>query len=229
MELAASTVSGEALPDVHGIRSLARSRFRVRLRWIAWGTVALLGVAVAAMSWDLRFAAYAFYALYSLPSNSVVPLLNEPGLLLFAPMTTPVLLALAGVPGTALGASLDYTLLSRAFASSRLDDVRAHRWTRYLLRMFAVAPSLTVFLFALLPLPFWAVRVLAPASGLPMGRYVAAVVPGRFLRYYVVAWLGVALGIGTDEALILLGAALLYLVLVGLRSLDRYRRPRPLA
>jgi hypothetical protein len=44
--------------------------------------------------------------------------------------------------------------------------------------------------FSLTPLPISIIRVLAPASGYPIGRYVAAQIVGRLPRFYVLAWLG---------------------------------------
>lgn len=199
-------------------------RFHRRLRIFVWGFVALAAAATLVMVLFPAATPYALYAIFSAPSNTVVPLYNEPGLLFFAPGSIAWLLALVAMPGVALGGVLDYALIGRALDSPRLDGVREHRWTRLVVRLFARVPGLTIFACALLPAPFWLVRLLAPASGYPLVRYVLAVMPGRFGRYVVVAKLGHVLGVPPEVGLWALALTLLYVVWVLVRAALRVSR-----
>ncbi len=46
-----------------------------------------------------------------------------------------------------------------------------------------------------MPLPFFPFKAMAFADRYPLGRYLAAVAAGRFPRYALLAWLGVAMSI----------------------------------
>src|SRR5204863_527071 len=112
---------------------------------------------------------------------------NEPALLwaqaLLGPhwMTPygPWVLAATGAAGAAVAAVLDYAVIGTAFDLPRLDALRQKRLFRAAVRAFNRFPFATVLGFALLPPPFYVVRVLAPNSGYPPGRYVAAVTQQR--------------------------------------------------
>ncbi|MEK7704831.1 MAG: VTT domain-containing protein [Myxococcota bacterium] len=209
-------------------RETAR-RFGQRLRIFGWGLAALSALATLTLVLFPAAAPYALYAVYSAPSNTVIPLYNEPGLLFFAPGSVAWVLALVAMPGVALGAVLDYALVGRALDSPRLDRLRQHRSARWVMGLFGRIPALTIFACALLPAPFWLVRILATASGYPLARYVAAVLPGRFLRYLVVATLGRALGVPPEVGLWALGIMAVYLVWVmgqaAVRGWTRARTP----
>jgi len=206
----AVSMAGAAVEEA---RALATTRrFRLRMRIALWGFAALSSLAVGLMALVPEATPYALYAIYAAPSNTPIPLYNEPGLLLFAPGSIAWLLALVAMPGVALGAVLDYALVGRALDSPKLDRLREHRFSRWVVTVFGRAPAVTIFFFALLPAPFWLVRVLAPASHYPLARYIGAVLPGRFARYVFVASVGAVLGLPPEVGLVILGLALLYLV-----------------
>lgn len=79
----------------------------------------------------------------------------------------------------------------------KLEPFRDNRWVRWGVEHFGRAPYLTVFVFAVSPLPFWVVRALAILNKTPFGRYLAAMAVGRFPRAYVYAWLGAQLRVPT--------------------------------
>lgn len=130
------------------------------------------------------------FAVYSAPSNSVIPIPHEPGLLLVAQYYHPTLVAAAGTVGTVVVSFADYDVVERVFRHPRMKgakESRIYRWSeRWLMRY----PFWTIVLFAVTPLPVYAVRVLAPASGYPVWRYAAAMAVGRYPRYLGVAWIG---------------------------------------
>jgi uncharacterized membrane protein YdjX (TVP38/TMEM64 family) len=102
----------------------------------------------------------------------------------------PWAVALAGSLAAALAALFDWHFVRRAFRLKWLMSVRQHRLFERAERWSKVAPFLTILAFAALPLPFWIMRVLMPATGYPRGRYVAATALGRFPRLFVIAAFG---------------------------------------
>lgn len=187
--------------------------------WRSFGIALAAGGALGALV--LLFVPWAaglfLFGIYSIPSNSMVPVPHEPGLLYFAKYYHPFGIALAGTLGTAVAAFADYELVERALRHPRMRDTRDTRIYRFALRWLMARPFITVVLFAATPLPIYVVRILAPASGYPVGRYIAALMVGRFPRFYVVAWLGYIFPIPT-WILILMFVALVASVAIGLRG-----------
>lgn len=130
------------------------------------------------------------FGLYSIPSNSMVPVPHEPGLLYFARYYSPFWIALAGTLGTAVAAFADYDLVERGLRHPKIRAARDTRTYQWAVRWLLARPFVTIVLFAATPLPVYVIRVLAPAAGYPVRRYVAAMMVGRFPRFYAVAWLG---------------------------------------
>lgn len=131
-------------------------------------------------------------ALYSIPSNSMIPVPHEPGVLYFAKYYHPLWIACAGVLGTAVAAFADYELIGRAMNHPKLDGTRNTRVYQWAVRWLMARPFVTIIIFAATPLPIYVVRVLAPASGYSIKRYIAALMVGRFPRFLVLAWFGYA-------------------------------------
>lgn len=153
---------------------------------------------------------------YSVVSNSMVPMPHDPVLALAAGSNRPELVALIGAIGTAIPCYVDYravTFVFRQDAVARVRGSAAYLWLRaYFLR----APWLVVVLSSFLPIiPFYPVRVLAPASGYPLWRYSAGVFVGRFPRFYIVSLVGSSL---LPTQVLVVGT----LVAVGLYFLQRF-------
>jgi len=141
------------------------------------------------MLWP-RFSGLFLFGLYSIPTNSIIPAPHEPGLLFFARYYEPILIAVAGTLGTAVAAFADYEVVERAMRHPRIRDAREARLFKWSIRWLMRFPFWTIVLFAFTPLPIYVVRVLAPASGYPVWRYVTALMVGRFPRFFLVAWFG---------------------------------------
>ena len=58
-------------------------------------------------------------------------------------------------------------------------------------------PFAIIVLFSFTPMPITVIRILAPASGYPIGRYLVAQLVGRFPRFLILAWIGRVLMIPT--------------------------------
>jgi uncharacterized membrane protein YdjX (TVP38/TMEM64 family) len=112
---------------------------------------------------------------------------------------------------TAIAAIIDYHLVRRVFRVRTLAAVQQHPLFTRAERWAKVAPFLTTFVFAALPLPFAIPRVLMPLSGYPLPRYVTAAALGRFPHVFLLATLGQAIEIPSwiSQALVGGGIALL--------------------
>lgn len=95
----------------------------------------------------------------------------------------------AGVAGLSvmIGSILDYAILTKVFKLRGVSRVKQTAFYQTAVRCFYWRPWQTIVLFAFTPLPYLAIRVLAPSSGYPLWKYVSANVVGRVPRYYLLA------------------------------------------
>lgn len=181
---------------------MRRARLRIPLNWYWRGffvglcACALLGLAIMILAPEL--VGVFLCALYAIPSNSVFPIPHEPGVLYFAKYYDPVWIAAAATFGSVVVSFADYamveSMLRRSRAARQTRDSRLMQWgVRWMKRW----PFGVVIVFSLLPLPISIIRVLAPVSGYPIGRYIAAQIVGRFPRFLLLAMLGHAIQIPT--------------------------------
>lgn len=161
-----------------------------------------VGGGVLAMIWPSISGLFLF-GLYSIPSNSMLPVPHEPGLLYVAKFYEPLYVSIAGCAGSAVAAFADYEIVERAMRLPKLASAREHRLYRWSVKWLMRYPFWTIALFAATPLPIYVVRVLAPAHGYPVWRYVAAIVVGRFPRFLAIAWIGHLVAIPTWVLIVL--------------------------
>jgi membrane protein YqaA with SNARE-associated domain len=155
-----------------------------------WALVGFAGVGALILYAAPALAGLFLFSIYSTPANSLLPVPHEPGLLYFAHYYDPVWIALAGAVGTAVAACIDYPVVKSAFRHPKIRRARDTQLYRSSVRWLLRWPFLTIVAFAATPLPVYVVRVLAPATGYPLWRYMAATMVGRFPRYYLMAWVG---------------------------------------
>lgn len=130
------------------------------------------------------------YFLVMIPVQSVLSQPLEPATMIIAKVAPPWEIALLGSLAAAIAAVFDYFFVRRVFRIGALDRLRARRLFSRAEALAKVAPFLTIFLFAALPLPFAIPRVMMPITGYSLPRYVAATALGRFPRIYVLALFG---------------------------------------
>jgi uncharacterized membrane protein YdjX (TVP38/TMEM64 family) len=73
---------------------------------------------------------------------------------------------------------------------NRLAEMKDHRAVQRSVYWFGRKPMLAIVVFAVTPLPFWAVRLVALMAAYPLGRFMVATAIGRLPRLYFYAWLG---------------------------------------
>ena len=136
--------------------------------------------------------------LYCIPANSVFPIPHEPVVLYFAKSYDPWLIATAATLGSVVMSFADYALVESVLYRSRVGArTRQSRMFRWAVRWMKRWPFAVVVVFSFVPLPITIVRILAPASGYPIGRYIAAQIIGRFPRFLLLGALGKFLQVPT--------------------------------
>jgi membrane protein YqaA with SNARE-associated domain len=149
------------------------------------------------------------YGLYAIPAHLLISFLaNEPMLFAAAKHYPAGLVALAGTIGCVIAITLDYALIgwfvNHRLVRTELEDSKGVRLAR---RVFGKAPFVLIWLSALLPVPFYPVKILAIVGDYPLSRFVTALVIGRVPRFWLLAILGDRMQ-APDSALGSAGAAL---------------------
>jgi len=135
--------------------------------------------------------------LYAFVSNIALAVMpHEPIVIWYGTQTGLWRTASVATLGTLAASWVDHRVLALLMENSnrRLLSTGAIGTLR---RWFAGAPFLTIAVSGITPLPFWPFKALAFAMGYPMTRYLLAVAAGRFPRYLLLAWLGLAIRIPT--------------------------------
>ncbi len=165
------------------------------------------------------------------PLSPFLPAAYEPTLMFFGRLYPPLLIAAVGTAANAYVEFLDYHLLARLGDTRPYRRLRQHPLFDRAVRLFDRRPFFTVWMFAWSPLPFWMVRLLAPAARYPVRRYLAATALGRFPRFWLLAALGAVFMPPTWLLVtVAVGSAALTAVAIGWKTLGARaaRTPPPL-
>lgn len=156
--------------------------------------------------------------LFTIASNSVVPMPYEPVMVIMGALYAPLLAATVAACANVIACFLDYKAIRYAFQHKSLQKVQNSDMYQGAVHYFLKAPFLCVLAAAFAPfIPFYIFRVLSPTSDYPLRRYMTAVFLGRWPRYFLFAFLGSAL----LPVRLLVICALLFLACMGLYLLVR--------
>ncbi|MCZ6635255.1 MAG: VTT domain-containing protein [bacterium] len=151
--------------------------------------------------------------LFTIVSNTVVPMPYEPIMIYMGMLHPPFWAALAAALGNLIACFLDYRAINYAFQHRRLQKIRDSEVYRSTVHHFLKLPFLSILVAAFAPfIPFYIFRVLSPTSGYPLRRYMGAVFLGRLPRYYLFAFMGSVL----IPSKLLAASAIILIVCVGL-------------
>ncbi len=132
------------------------------------------------------------------PLSPLFPATYEPILMALGRAYAPTLVAFAGMLGILYIEYLNYHLYGAALLHPRLDGFRQRRLVRWAISLFKKRPFFAVWLCAWSPLPFWAVRMIAPLANYPIRPYLFATFLGRYPRLWFFAALGGVIPVPTS-------------------------------
>jgi uncharacterized membrane protein YdjX (TVP38/TMEM64 family) len=158
------------------------------------------------------------------PLAPFLPATYEPILMAFGQIYPPVVVASLGIAGTLSIEFVNYYLYGKLVHLEATRRLRENVIVRKTVKLFERAPFFTVWLCSWSLLPYWAIRVVAPLAGYPIGKYLLATFLGRFPRLWFFAALGQYLQISIQ----LLAAVTVGAILIGVLVLaPRSRRAPP--
>lgn len=181
------------------------------------GPFILVAILIASLIPEYRNLALLF--LFTIVSNSVIPMPYEPVMVVMGAFYAPVLAATVATCGNVIACFIDYKAIRFAFKHKSLQKIQNSDLYQGAVHYFLKAPFFCVLFAAFAPfIPFYIFRVLSPTSDYPLRKYMTAVFLGRWPRYFLFAYLGSAM----LPARLLIVCALLFLACIGLYLLVRH-------
>lgn len=166
----------------------------------ATGVLGLLAIGPT-MVWP-EVAAFVGFTLVTIvvngPLSPFFPATYEPILMALGRAYEPALVAFVGILGILYIEYVNYHLYSAALLHPRLEGFRGKRLVRWAIDLFQRQPFFAVWLCAWSPLPYWAVRMVAPLAHYPIGPYLLATFLGRYPRLWFFAAMGGVIPIPTS-------------------------------
>lgn len=148
------------------------------------------------------------------PLAPFLPATYEPILMAFGQIYPPLVVASLGIAGTLSIEFINYYLYGKLVHLEATRRLRENVIVRKTVKLFERAPFFTVWLCSWSLLPYWAIRVVAPLAGYPIGKYLLATFLGRFPRLWFFAALGRYLEISIEVLAVVTLTAILIGVLV---------------
>ena len=182
--------SGQTLPPPEEETGPA-SPSRGRSNLIVWLLVATLVPAlVCTLLTKILYPEWwqlVLYFWYSIPSNTFLHLPHEPAVIYAGTIYDPWLVAVVGGISTMVASVIDYFAVKKVFELRGMAAIKETALYRLTVRWFRWRPWETIVIFAIAPLPYDPIRVLAPSTNYPLVKYVTANVTGRVVLYYLLA------------------------------------------
>ena len=134
--------------------------------------------------------------LYAFASNvALAALPHEPVIVWYGANSGVWLTAVVATVGTIAAAWVDHSVFAAPVMRFSTTPTLTMGALGFVRRWFGRAPFAAIAVSGITPLPFWPFKALAFVEGYPLTRYLAAVAAGRFPRYLLLAWLGLAVQI----------------------------------
>jgi ribonucleoside-triphosphate reductase len=158
-----------------------------------WGAVMiLLGlVNVFYLIFKPEFDPFLILFFYSIPANTAISVFpHEPIVILYGKDFNLLLIAFISTLSTVTAAYIDHTVFTPLLNYPKFSGYKDSKIYQRAIYYFGKFPFCTIVVAALTPIPFWPVKMLAFSKKYPMILYLAAVMAGRFPRYYLLAKFG---------------------------------------
>lgn len=198
-------------------------RWKIFIAAIVFSNLALIAITLCVNRYRALIGLFYYSFLSNSPISWIVPLMpQEPMLLLYGTLYSPLVVALTAGIATFLIELINYQVLVPVCALEQLKPFKRQRVYRVLEHYFHKIPFAVITFVGLTPIPHLPFRFLAVLTGYPVLRYALASFVGRSSFYYVVALTGAVWNLPPWVYMILLlGLAALAL---SARGLARIRR-----
>ena len=187
-----------------------------RLTYLCGAIIIIVGVInVVLMLSSIERHGLLWLLFYSVVSNTAVSIFpHEPAIIYYGQHFNAIIVALVAGAGHLIANWIDYHFFTPLLQMKFSAGYKSTKIYEKALRWFSASPFWVVVLFALTPLPFYAVKFLVFSTGYSMPRYAAATLVGRLPRFYLLALVGHFLKIPTGLMVVLFtGVFVVYLVI----------------
>lgn len=186
-----------------GLRRQVAPREWDSLLW-GCGIVALTGIVLSAFVPAASELAVLFSTtlLANGPYGAFIPAAQETIVIVFSRLYHPAMVALVATVSATLAEYLNYKLFGAAVHSDYLSGVRHLGAVRRIVTWFDIQPFVTVFVTALVPIPFVLTRLVATAARYPTCKFLTANALARFPRFWLYGSLGVLIPLSTGGLVI---------------------------
>jgi len=128
--------------------------------------------------------------------NTIIPIApHEPVILLYGKLYPPWIVAICAGIAISVIEFVNYQILMFMINLRKIRRFREKQSYQRAEHYFSKFPFLSLLFACLTPVPFIPFRVLAVTTGYPARKYVLSVFIGRTPRFYLLAWIGIALNL----------------------------------
>ncbi len=141
---------------------------------------------------------YLYLFFYSIPANTAISVFpHEPILIYYGTFANWWIAAIAASGGTIVAGLLDHQVFVPVLNLKGATSYKKSGFYQRATAIFMRYPFATIVVTGFTPIPFWPFKLLAFSIHYPLYRYLTALTISRFPRYYLLAWLGAAIGVPT--------------------------------
>lgn len=197
--------------------------------WILGGLMVAIGAVTAWLIWTgggiKQSRSYLYLAFYAIPANTAISVFpHEPVVIYFGEFANIWITGAAALAGTLAAGYMDHSVFVPVLNLEGKQGYKENDLYRKGAAWFSKYPFATLVVAGATPVPFWPFKVLSFSLHYPLWRYMAALTIGRFPRYVVLAWIGMAFPVPKWILVALfLGILLTYAVKVAPDLLERVR------
>ena len=142
---------------------------------------------------------------YCFPAEFIIATVpHEPVLLFFSRFYEPLNVALVSIAGTALTEIVNYSVFGYVVDLKIFQKMVQNRTVGKMVKAFAKAPFLALWVAGFTPIPFYPFRFLVVLARYPLWKYILAVITSRTPRFFLLALLGKSVRFSNTELLALL-------------------------
>ncbi len=134
---------------------------------------------------------FLFLFFYSIPANTAISFFpHEPVVVYYGKYYSLLLIAIISSLSTLTAGYLDHVVFTPLLNLPRFSGYKNNTVYKKAIVYFDKFPFWTIVVAGFSPIPFWPIKMLSFSKRYPLGKYLAAVLVGRFPRYYLLAAVG---------------------------------------